>query len=283
MQRPVFISWLGGEPLAWRELPRLSQVLSSNYGLQLGVTTNGVALASAKARLSLLQHYREITISIDGLAEFHDRVRGQAGLFDRLRANVAQLRREDTHGRLRRRINTILMRDNVAEFPEFCQVMADWGFHDLTFNQLGGNERPEYFADHRLLPQQVERFAAQLPDLRRRMAARGLAIRASQRYLDRIRATTSGRQIAIEDCRPAAELLFIDVLGRISPCSFSSECYGVPIARLQTVAQFLELPQRFRELREKRRLAACNDCHATHVFDKFSGQEVLQAAEQPEP
>jgi hypothetical protein len=60
-------------------------------------------------------------------------------------------------------VNTVLMRGNVEAFGGFCEAMADWGFHELTFNALGGNERPEFFAANHLLPQQVRRFAAELP------------------------------------------------------------------------------------------------------------------------
>ena len=110
------------------------------------MTTNGIPLASPQVRTNLLANFEQITISIDGLAALHDRVRGQ----DRLVRTAADLRElatdEDTCGRLLLRVNTVLMRDNIETFDEFCTEMADWGFHELTFNQLGGNERPEFFA-----------------------------------------------------------------------------------------------------------------------------------------
>jgi radical SAM protein with 4Fe4S-binding SPASM domain len=273
--RSILVSWLGGEPLAWNRLPRLSRTFRREFGLGLGVTTNGAALAALRVRASLLADYEQVTVSVDGLVEFHDRVRGEAGLFEQLRANVDRLRSEDAHHRLWLRVNTVLMRGNIERFGEFCREMADWGFHELTFNQLGGNERPEFFAANRLLPAQVERFAAELLELRETMARRGLAISGSERYMSRIAATTGGRRIAIDDCGPGTEFLFIDVQGRISPCSFSSVGYGVSLAQVQSAEQFLQLPERFRQLRVRGRLAACDDCHATHVFDKFGRQECL--------
>ena len=275
--RTILISWLGGEPLDWPELPRLARIFHRDCGLSLGVTTNGLPLQSPHVRDSLLADYEQVTISIDGLPPFHDHVRGLPGLYDRLWESVALLR-EDDAGRLWRRVNTVLMRGNIGSFAQFCQEMADWGFHELTFNQLGGNERPEFYPTNRLLPAQVARFARELPKIRRRMADRGLIVRGSQRYLARIAATTSGRAIAIDDCRPGTEFLFIDALGRISPCSFSSDGYGIPISEIRSAEEFLDLPRRFAELRCRNRIAACDDCHATHVFDKFRSDTMAAAA-----
>jgi radical SAM protein with 4Fe4S-binding SPASM domain len=274
--RSILVSWLGGEPLAWRGLPELSHVLCHDYGLSLGVTTNGIPLASHRLRRSLLADYRQVTISIDGLAPFHDRVRGRAGLFERLRRDVQRLRDEDAGNRLWRRVNTVVMRGNVETFGEFCEAMADWGFHELTFNALGGSQRPEFFARNRLLPQQVRRFVAEFAALQERMARRGLRICGGQRYLDRIEALTSGEPVSVDDCQPASEFLFVDPQGRISPCSFSTQEYGVPLDEVRSAAELLELPQRFQQLRNQCRLAACRDCHATHLFDKFKGELTVQ-------
>lgn len=269
--RAVLVSWLGGEPLAWGRLPEIACIFRRELGLRLGVTTNGLPLESPRVRESLLEDYDQITISVDGPAPFHDWARGLAGAFFRIRKCVRQLRAEDPAGRLRRRVNTVLMRGNVASFGPFCEEMADWGFHELSYNPLGGNDRPAFHAAHRLLPEQVERFVHELPELRRRMAERGLLIRGGERYLDRLAATAAGRSIAIDDCRPGTEFLFVDAAGRISPCSFSSERYGISISEIDSAEKFLELPRRFRALRLLQRLPACDDCHATHVFDKFKG------------
>src|SRR5258706_15484690 len=42
--REVLVSWLGGEPLLWPPLQRVDRVLHDEFGLQLGLTTNGTHL-----------------------------------------------------------------------------------------------------------------------------------------------------------------------------------------------------------------------------------------------
>jgi MoaA/NifB/PqqE/SkfB family radical SAM enzyme len=271
--KSILVSWLGGEPLEWPRLAEVSHAFCEEYGLRVGVTTNGLPLQTAAVRSSLLADYDQVTVSIDGPAAFHDRVRGMPGLFERVRRYVARLRAEDAEEKLLLRVNTILMRDNIESFPDFCRSMASWGFDELTFNQLGGNDRPEFYPDHRLLPGQVEWLREQLPDIRRRAAKRGMTIRAGERYLERIARSARNERWSIGDCQPATRLLFIDEHGRVSPCSFTSAGYGIALAELDSPEAIDALAARFAQRQSAQRLPACDDCLATHVFDKFREPE----------
>jgi MoaA/NifB/PqqE/SkfB family radical SAM enzyme len=271
--RSVSVSWLGGEPLLWPELPALSRQLRHTFGVGVGITTNGEPLASPAVRTSLVEDYSLVTVSVDGLGEFHDACRNAPGLFDRIKHNIRALCAEAdaARSRLVLRVNTILMRGNVAEFKRLCREVAGWGVTELTFNQLGGNDRPEFYPDNRLQPEQVERFAAELPRVRTEMRRLGLAIHGTDRYLYRLASTAAGRAIPIDDCGPGRSFLFIDEQGRVSPCCFTSSGYGVPIDTLVRPEDLASLPDTFARLRRERRDAACDDCHSTQVFDKFAG------------
>ena len=60
----VLVSWLGGEPLLWQVLPGLTAHATS-LGLRVSATTNGTTLGSATVRRHLIDHYSELTISLD--------------------------------------------------------------------------------------------------------------------------------------------------------------------------------------------------------------------------
>ncbi|MGE0755436.1 MAG: radical SAM protein [Pirellulaceae bacterium] len=267
--RNVLLSWLGGEPLEWPGLTGLADACGGCPGLQLGITTHGRRLVEPQVRRELLARYHQVTVSIDGPEDFHDRLRGMKGLHRQVQAGVRQLRSEDPQRRLLLRVNCVLMRDNIDSFDVWSEELAHWGFDELTFNQLGGVERPEFYAAHRLLPEQVTRFVERLPALRERLGGLGLAVLGNDQYLRRIDCSARGASIPLEDCEPGARFLFLDGRGLVSPCSFTAQVYGIPVTEIRSPDDLDQLPARFSEMRRTYRHSACFDCHATHVFDKF--------------
>jgi MoaA/NifB/PqqE/SkfB family radical SAM enzyme len=268
----VLVSWLGGEPLVWPPLTELAVVFRKRYGLRVSTTTNGTTLAWPAVRAHVLEHYAELTISVDGVGVFHDWVRGWPGGFASLRRNVLWLVQEKRRSACgpRLRANVVLMRDNVSQFEPLCAELAGWGIEEVTFNQLGGNDRPEFYPSHRLLSEQVEWLAAEWPGMKQRLAACGLELCGTPAYLDRIRATSRGQPLPVEDCRPGQWFLFIDETGRVAPCSFTARDCGVPLAEVTSVDALRQLPAHFAQARRGERLRPCADCHSTQVFEKFS-------------
>lgn len=265
--RRVLVSWLGGEPLLWPPLAELSKHFTRTLGLALSTTTNGTALAAPGVSEMLAAHFSELTVSVDGFADFHDRVRDCPGGFASLRESVRAFAALGASTLLR--ANTVLMRGNVAEYPALCRELAAWGFRELTFNQLGGNDRPEFFPDNRLLAAQVCALFATLPALRGELAERGVELRGSPAYLRRVEATTNDVRLPIQDCAPGARFLFIDERGFAAPCSFTAPGYGVAISEIRDPRDLLALPGRFAAMRRAEKLAPCLDCHSTQVFEKF--------------
>ena len=272
--RPVMVSWLGGEPLVWPPLLEVGRRFRHDYGLRLGLTTNGWQLSSRALIEHLAEDYAEVTVSVDGLAEFHDAARGAAGLFERLRCAVGELReaanRPARHGRgPLLRANTILMRSNLREFEALCEAVADWGIEEVTFNALGGQPPGPYFERERLRPADIDWLVSALPGIRQRLAGRGLRLRGDARYLGRLASGAAGEMVPVIDCHPGAEFLFVDEDGRVAPCSFTSAGYGLPTAEIHTGAELSQLPARFAQQRRQQFLAPCCDCPSTQVFGKF--------------
>jgi sulfatase maturation enzyme AslB (radical SAM superfamily) len=268
----VLVSWLGGEPLLWKSLPAISSTYDREFGITLGVTTNGTWLDREPVRRFLLDHYSLVTISIDGFASFHDAQRGETGLFDKLKKYTTSLVNEACvrNSSLRLRVNTILMRTNVHSFEAFCMEIASWGIQELTFNQLGGIDRPEFYPDNRLLPEQVAWLIKKIPTIQRNARAKGLKVFGTKQYLERISATSREIAISIEDCSPGRQFLFIDEENQISPCSFTTQNYGVPLSDMEDVDALVNLAERFRYKQVHQRAAPCNNCMSTQVFEKFN-------------
>ena len=269
----VLVSWLGGEPLLWNPLDDLTRLARAN-GLEISTTTNGTSLGSPKVRRHLMECYKEVTFSVDGFSDFHDQMRGWPGAFSKLRKGVRLLADEcsRTGSRLRLRANVVLMRGNIARFPDLCRELASWGISEISFNQLGGRDRPEFFPDNRLMPGDVEALRVLLPPLRNELAARATKLLGGGAYLDRIRDSALEIELPINDCRVAEQFLFIDERGCMAPCSFAVGHFGVHVGDMQDVADFDALAGRLNAHQRHNPSVECSNCRSTQQFSKFDAR-----------
>jgi MoaA/NifB/PqqE/SkfB family radical SAM enzyme len=278
----VLVSWIGGEPFLFPSLSELTVFFTRQLCLRVSATTNGTTLGSAAVRNHVRDHYSELTVSVDGIGAVHDRLRFWPGGYAALRRSVRQLAEAKRTARRgpRLRANVILMRQTIAEFEPLCFELADWGMEEITFNQLGGRDRPEFFPTHRLLPEDAAWLQSQVPQLRDRLSRRGVLLKGGDAYLRRIQASSRDETIPVADCRPGEQFLFVNELGNAAPCSFTSSGYGISLAELDRVEALIDLPERFARARRERRLAPCEDCQSTQIFEKFNTRPDTASAPQ---
>lgn len=268
----ILVSWIGGEPCLFPPLISITAFFTQELGLRVSATTNGTTLANESMRKHVLDHYAELTVSVDGIGCAHDNLRGWPGGYMALRKAVIQLvKAKRIHGRgPRLRANVVLMRQTLSDFEKLCLDLATWGIEEITFNQLGGRDRPDFFPAHRLLPEQASLLVQQITTIRAQLFELGVALKGSTDYLDRIQASSRDETIPVMDCKPGERFLFISEEGMASPCNFTVKDYGVSITELTDVAALRGLPVRFARARSRRTSSPCEDCHSTRVFDKFA-------------
>ena len=167
------------------------------------------------------------------------------------------------------KVNTILMAANIDRFEELCHFLVKVGVDEITFNQLGGISRPDFFKDNRLSINQVDRFSESLPTIRDKFQKFGLNIHGSENYLKRMKATAIGIKIPIEDCSPGEDFLSISENGIISPCDATSSEYSISTKEISSAADIDQIKIKFREMRQAKKSLRCGDCHCTQVFGKF--------------
>jgi MoaA/NifB/PqqE/SkfB family radical SAM enzyme len=267
--RQVLVSWLGGEPLLWKPLEELSRRARAR-SLQISVTTNGTTLGSKRMRAHLLENYREVTISVDGFSDFHDRMRGWPGAFAKLARGAALLKAEraQSGSPLRLRANVVLMHDNVGQFADLCRELSAWGVCEISFNQLGGRDRPEFFPDNRLTLDDIAALRRTLPALRRELEP-ATHVLGGVTYLDRLEGAARDLPTPVADCRVADDFLFIDELGRIAPCSFTADHFGLNVDDIGDAAALAGLAARLNAHQRRSPSGECADCRSTQQFAKF--------------
>lgn len=113
------LRFTGGEPTFrddWFQILSRAKAL----GFSLSLNTNGVYPPGSAIIDELLSlELNQLTISIDGMEETHDRIRGQ-GAFRSSMASIERLHR----GGASLRTNTVLTRDNVGEVPQLISLLA---------------------------------------------------------------------------------------------------------------------------------------------------------------
>ncbi len=258
---PVHLSWLGGEPTLWPPLAQASAYAKSR-GLRVSLTTNGTRIATMREVLLSLD---EVTISLDLPDAGHDRLRGWSGGSRRVLDGIAALAGERVDTLLR--ANVVLMRSTIAAFPALCRALAAAGIDEITFNALGGRDRPEFHAREGLLPAQLTAFAAALPHCREEIERAGARLIGTDAYVRRLINAAAGIAQPIKDCAPGRDLVFIDEYGRMAPCAYTADSYSLPLQALEShsaLAEYWTTAQR------ERRSAACEDCPSTQLAGKFA-------------
>ncbi|MBC7907109.1 MAG: SPASM domain-containing protein [Rhodospirillaceae bacterium] len=135
------LAFLGGEPLANRAVLRAATThaadMAARHGItpSFAITTNGTLLTPGDAEF-FDQHGFAVTISLDGRAEDHDRLRpfkGGRGSFDRIMTNVRPMLVGQSRMQVSARVT--VTPDNLALRPVLDDFIAE-GFHSVGFSAL---------------------------------------------------------------------------------------------------------------------------------------------------
>lgn len=172
------IGWFGGEPLLAKEIiyeiSEHASALAAKYAplrYAANITTNGYFLDLKTAERLAQLGVDSYQISLDGPQEIHDATRrkaGTGGTFDRIWANLLELRNSDLKLRVTLRVHftpdTVLeldplIRDINSEFAadhRFCVYFKDVG-------RLGGSQDQEIrLFSHRLIEEAKSHLKAKL-------------------------------------------------------------------------------------------------------------------------
>ena len=113
----------GGEPLLRPDIETVGREIRRR-GLSWGVVSNGWFYDEAMQERLLRAGMQSLTISLDGLQESHDWMRGHAGSYERVLRAIGLFA---TEPRLTSDVVTCVNRRNFAELPEVHRILEGLG------------------------------------------------------------------------------------------------------------------------------------------------------------
>jgi radical SAM protein with 4Fe4S-binding SPASM domain len=165
------VTLIGGEAYLrddWTDIARAVRA----HGMQCSITTGGRGLTPERARAAKDAGVQSVSVSIDGLRETHDALRGVRGSFDAARAALEHLRAVS----IPVAVNTQINRPNLAELEAIFEVIAKEGIHgwqvQLTVAMGRAADEPELLLE----PYQVLDLMPRLAALKPRAEALGIRL-----------------------------------------------------------------------------------------------------------
>ncbi|MFH1415977.1 MAG: radical SAM protein [Elusimicrobiota bacterium] len=128
------ITLFGGEPLLHQDVIRIVKSIKES-GMHCIMITNGYLLEKYAEELVQIG-IDEINISIDGVGEMHDRIRGIDGLYDKIYSGIKKVARVRHSKKPLINIQTTITRYNYEELDRLLPVLDDMGADSITFHHL---------------------------------------------------------------------------------------------------------------------------------------------------
>jgi MoaA/NifB/PqqE/SkfB family radical SAM enzyme len=184
---PVQVTLTGGEALLNRDTIELLS-FGSSQGFFMELLTHGFWEDQSRIeRLALAQPSR-VTISVDGMGETHDRVRGRAGFVLKTEKTIQTLKRMRQEHRLdfSIRLKTVIMRqnlDDICEVARFAQREGLEVFYQPIEQNYNTAEDPRWFTHSETWPSNIAKVVAIVRSLRK-LKQQGLPIANSFAQLD---------------------------------------------------------------------------------------------------
>ncbi|MBF0143434.1 MAG: radical SAM protein [Magnetococcales bacterium] len=136
----MFLGLTGGEVTISEAFEPMLRTAAERR-IPVTVNSNGATLRTKGIELLLALGVRNLSISLDGFAGVHDRVRQLPGLFDRIVANIGWFNAaRGGRSRPALTIKTVLLDDNLGElleFRRFCAETLKASCLNLSFAKVG--------------------------------------------------------------------------------------------------------------------------------------------------
>lgn len=150
------LSFSGGEPLLRNDVYELLQYASRFFPIE--VATNGLLLTKEVAQKLKAARVSVVQMSMDGLEEAHDYLRGRKGAFKKLLEAAAILREV----KIPFGVTTVIYRKNASQIKELIELAESLGAFTIRFYRLVHTGRGEDLSPLDLTPSEYKKALEQV-------------------------------------------------------------------------------------------------------------------------
>lgn len=213
-----YVNLSGGEPFLRKDLPELVAAVNQ-ASPQAGIIISTNALVSGKRIRETMASIRQkdarigLAISIDGMGETHDRIRGIPGAFDKAIDLIKGLRED---GMTNLRIAFTVVDENVKDYYAVYRLSRDLG---IEFTSAIAQGSSHYFRNTRFSPVDADVLKEQLNQVAASELATAKPKRWARAYFNRglyLFARGGGRPLS---CRAADDFFFLSPEGTVYACN----------------------------------------------------------------
>jgi MoaA/NifB/PqqE/SkfB family radical SAM enzyme len=128
-----FVTLSGGEPLLRPEIEQIVQAAAGS-GLRLCLATSGAPLTAERMRALARWPLEVLSVSIDGFADTHDRLRGRRGLFAQAMGVIDLVK--ELNPQLIMCVAVVINRANIDELADFTEMLLAKPQIDRVYYQV---------------------------------------------------------------------------------------------------------------------------------------------------
>jgi MoaA/NifB/PqqE/SkfB family radical SAM enzyme len=222
-----YVNITGGEPFLRHDLPEIiAQIVETCPRAELVISTNGLLPQKVREMMPQILAVAPsrrcgVAVSVDGLQEMHDQVRGVKGAYGKARHTLEALKDLDVKGV---RIAFTAVPENISHMRRVYELSRELG---VEFTCAIAHCSPHYFmtaeGSFAIPPAELRAeirpiAAAELRRLSPKRWARAYFLAGLMRFAER-----RGRMLP---CRAGVDTLFITPEGDVYPCNVFSACMG---------------------------------------------------------
>jgi MoaA/NifB/PqqE/SkfB family radical SAM enzyme len=127
----------GGEPFVRKDIWEILEYLASKK-ISVNITTNFTLLTEEDIKRLFETSVSRLQISLDGIEETHDVIRGQKNTFNRVIKNIELFRkeREEKKSKIQLNATTVIMRNNLDKLIDIYNFTKKSGFTSITYQPV---------------------------------------------------------------------------------------------------------------------------------------------------